>query len=319
MDDIGLGDRVAVSIWKNVEVLGFIWALEVDKTLQEEDLILLKRAAAATKNKLLQVQNRKNKKEERYQEFFWKLLTSHLPSNEEIISQFHTLQITPPSQYVVMVFQFSQEITREEEKQIAYLLKTSQQPKFLLYTIDHFQLVLFISLNQIDQPIKKLNDFCELFVSKMEERFGIESIVQGFSGIYSDYQKIEKAYQEALSVLSMKEKFPAEIKNIHSYQSLGIYQYFDVLLEKRLKDKYENYSLKKLHEYDQKCNSELVETLEEFLNKDSNVNDAAKALNIHTNTLNYRLKRIAEIGEINLKDVNQKLTLYLDLKLEKFL
>jgi DNA-binding PucR family transcriptional regulator len=55
-----------------------------------------------------------------------------------------------------------------------------------------------------------------------------------------------------------------------------------------------------------------------FLNKDSNVHEAANALNVHTNTLNYRLKRISEIGEVNLRDPNQKITLYLDLKLEKF-
>jgi DNA-binding PucR family transcriptional regulator len=55
-----------------------------------------------------------------------------------------------------------------------------------------------------------------------------------------------------------------------------------------------------------------------FLEKDSNVHEAANTLNVHTNTLNYRLKRISEIGEINLKDPNQKITLYIDLKLEKF-
>lgn len=317
--DIGLGDRVAVSIWKNEEVLGFIWALEIDKKLEEEDLSLLKQAAEATKNKLLQVQTRKNKKEERYQEFFWKLLTSHFHSNVEIIDQFQTLQINPPSQYAVVVFQFSQEITREEEKQIDYLLKTHQFPKILLYTIDHFQLILLISLDQIDHPLQKLNKFTDLFVHKMKERFGVEWIVQGISGVYRDYLKVEKSYKEALTVLTIKGKFPLEVKDIHSYQSLGIYQYIDVLLDKKVKDEYENYSLKKLHDYDQKYHSGLVETLEVYLNKDSNVNEAAKALNVHTNTLNYRLKRISEIGEINLKDVNQKLTLFLDLKVEKFL
>src|SRR3954471_5338567 len=76
VDDIGLGNRVAVSVWKNDEVLGFIWALEIEKTFSEEDFACLKRAAEATKNKLVQVQTRKNKKEEQFQEFFWQLLTS---------------------------------------------------------------------------------------------------------------------------------------------------------------------------------------------------------------------------------------------------
>ncbi len=319
MDDIGLKDRVAVSIWKNQEVLGFIWALEVDKGLDDDHLALLKRAAEATKNKLLQVQTRKNKKEERFQEFFWQLLTSHFLSHEEIIDQFHSLQIVPPSQFVVVALQFSQEIAREEEKQIAYLLKTNQEPKILLHTIDHQQLVLLVSLQQIEQPLQMMNQFCEWFVHKMNERFGVDSIVQGFSGVFSDYLKIEKSYREALTVLSVKGKFPNQTSKIHSYQNLGIYQYIDVLLEKIKKDQYVNYSLKRLHDYDEKYHCNLVETLEVYLNKDNNVNEASKSLNVHINTLNYRLKRIAEIGEINLKDANQKFTLFLDLKLEKFL
>jgi DNA-binding PucR family transcriptional regulator len=91
-----------------------------------------------------------------------------------------------------------------------------------------------------------------------------------------------------------------------------------MILEKRQTEAYENYSLKRLHEYDEKHNSNLIETLEVFLNKDNNINDAAKELNVHANTLNYRLKRITEIGEVNFKDPNQKMVLYLDLKLEKY-
>ncbi|MEH7009530.1 PucR family transcriptional regulator [Neobacillus niacini] len=318
VDEIGLGNRVAVSIWKNDEVLGFIWALEIEKTLGDEEMDCLKRAADATKNKLIQLQNRKNKKEEQFQEFFWQLLTSHLSSKEEIINKFHSLQISTPSLFAVTVFQFSKELGRDDEKHIAYLLKTIQQPKILLYTIDHQQLILFISLDEIQQPVNKLNTFCELFVDKMKERFGIELIVQGYSGVYSDLRKVEKSYKEARTVLSVKRKFPDEAKEIHGYQSLGIYKYIDVLIEKAGTDPNENYSLKKLQEYDKKNNTDLVETLEVYLNKDSNVHEAAHALNVHTNTLNYRLKRISEIAEINLKDPNQKITLFLDLKLEKF-
>lgn len=319
IDDVGLGDRVAISIWNKGDVLGFIWALEIEKTLTEQDYSLLKKAAEAVKSKLLQLQARKNKKEERSQEFFWKLLTGHMKVNGEIVENFHLLHITPASTFAIAVFHFQQKITSEEEKQISYLLKTSQHLKVLLYTIDCDQLILLTSLDDIEQPFREINRFIETFVHKMEKRFGITSIRPAFSSIYSDYQKIGKAYRETSIVLSIKEKFPSETADIHSYQNMGIYQLIDTLLERRKHEEYENQALQKLHEYDQKYNSNLVETLEVFLNKDSNVSDAAKTLNIHTNTLNYRLKRICEISEINLKDPNQKTILYLDIKLQKFM
>ena len=318
MSDIGLGNRVAISIWNQDEVLGFIWALEIDKAITEKDLILLKKAADAVKNKLLQQQTRKNKKEDRAQEFFWKLLTDHIKSKEEIFEQFNTLQIPPAPSFAVLVFQFQENITSKEEQNILYLLKTSQRLKIMLSTIDCKQLILLVTADTHNNPYLELEHFAKTFVWKVSDRYGINEIKPVFSSIYNDYQKIKKAYQETLTVFSIKEKFPLETNQIYHYQKLGIYQFLDLLLDNRKDEEYENYSIKMLSDYDQKHNSNLVETLEVFLNKDNNINDAAKELNVHANTLNYRLKRIAEIGEVDFKDPNQKMLIYLDLKLKKY-
>jgi len=318
IEDIGLGDRVAVSIWHKNEVLGFIWALEIDRVLGEAEFAFLKRAAQAIKNKLLPMQARRDKKEERSQEFFWKLLTSHFQTEEAIIENFHRLQINPSSSYALAVFQFREDISSSEEKKILYLLKTIQQLKIMLYTIDHQKLILLIALDHIDQPLTTLSEFVQTFVEKTEERFGVGEITPAFSSLHTDYLDVERAYKEALSVIAIKEKFPHEVKEIFGYQNLGIYRFIDVLLEKRTKDGFKNHALEKLREYDEKHQTNLTETIETFLDKDNNVHEAAKALNVHVNTLAYRLKRIAEIGEINLKDPNQKITLYIDLKLERF-
>lgn len=318
MDEIGLHNRVAISIWKQDEVLGFIWAIEIDKILTEEDFDLLKKAADSAKNKLLQLQTRKNKKEEHSQEFFWKLLTGHLTGEKEIYERFQALKITPSASFAIAVFQFPENITNKVEQNISYLLKTGQLMKILLYTIDCNQLIILISADNIKEPYQEFNRFVQTFVLTMNERYDIKGITPVYSGIYVDYQKIGLAYQETLRVLTIKEKFPLETEDIFNYHKLGIYQLFELILEKRQSEAYENDSLKKLQEYDQKHHSNLVETLEVFLNKDNNINDAAKELNVHANTLNYRLKRISEIGDVNFKDPNQKMLLYLDLKFEKY-
>ncbi|RAN79506.1 CdaR family transcriptional regulator [Bacillus sp. SRB_331] len=317
--DIGLGDRVAISIWNKEEVLGFIWIMEDGHPLTVENYTLLKKAAEAVKSKLIQIQARKNKKGERSQEFFWKLLTNHIQVNEEIIENFHRLHITPASVFTIIVFHFEQEIIGETERQISYLLETSQHLEPLLGTIDRNRLILLTSLDSVNRPSNEINDFIEMFVHNMEKRFGIKYIRPAFSSVYSDYQKVGKAYKEALTVLSIKEKFPYDTANIHGYQNMGIYQLIDLLLEKRKCEEYENQALQKLYDYDHKYNCNLVETLETFLNKDSNVGEVAKTLNIHPNTLSYRLKRICEISEIDLKDPNEKMIMFLDLKLTKFM
>ncbi|MFP7734019.1 PucR family transcriptional regulator [Priestia aryabhattai] len=316
--EIGLGDRIAISIWKNDEVLGFIWAVEIERALGDEEVELLKKAANVLKNKLLQLQIRKYKREERSQEFFWKLLTGHIKSRQEISEAFYEAQITAPSTFSIAIFRFQEDITPEAERQISYMLKTMHRLKIVLYTIDCNDLILLLSLDAVENPLGEQRDFVDYFRGNMYERFDVTQIKASCSSIYSSHDHIEKSYKEALNVLDMKSKFPEETKEIINYQELGIYQFLDVILEKRVQDQFENHSLKKLTDYDLRHNSNLVETLEVFLNNDNNINEAAKELNVHMNTLSYRLKRISEIGDINLKDVNQKMTLYIDIKLMKY-
>ncbi|MEI4528120.1 PucR family transcriptional regulator [Priestia megaterium] len=318
INEIGLGDRIAISIWKNEEVLGFIWAVEIEKALGDEEVELLKKAANVLKNKLLQLQIRKYKREERSQEFFWKLLTGHIKSRQEISEAFYEAQITAPSTFSIAIFRFQEDITPEAERQISYMLKTMHRLKIVLYTIDCNDLILLLSLDAVEDPLDEQRDFVDYFRGNMYERFDVTQIKASCSSIYSSHDHIEKSYKEALNVLDMKSKFPEETKEIINYQELGIYQFLDVILEKRVHDQFENHSLKKLTDYDLRHNSNLVETLEVFLNNDNNINEAAKELNVHMNTLSYRLKRISEIGDINLKDVNQKITLYIDIKLMKY-
>lgn len=317
INDIGLGDRVAISIRKKNEVLGYIWILEIDNRLTEEQLFLIKQSAQTAKNQLLQLQVRKKKKEEGYQEFFWQLLTGHLNSHTEIQFKMEQLGIIPPSPVCIIVFQFHKEITSNLEKHISYMITTTQQVRITLHVIDRNELILLVSPLPSKEFQASVLQFINDFIAKMAKRYNIHQIEGSCGNVYNNYEKVESSYQEALTVLRLKNQFFTEIGEIYSYQQLGIYRYLDVIMEKKRHDNYENPALVKLLKYDTVNKTQLLETLEVFLNKDSNINEAAKELHIHVNTLTYRLKRISEIGEIDLKNPNQKMTLYLDIKINK--
>jgi len=317
IDEVGLSSRVAISIWKNSEVIGFIWALESQKTLSEDELHLLKLAADSVKNKLLPYQVRKRKNEQRSQEFFWKLLTGHISEDQEISDGFHQLGIGVPSTYSVIIIRLKDEIEEKTEKQLHYLLETTQQVQILLTTIDYNELIVLASpkTGQKGQPFNDLKQFAANIQKQLEERYKLNNCTIAIGGMYSLITLVHQSYQEALSALKVKERFPEETRQLVSFSELGIYQYLDVLSEKRKHASYPNYSLMQLEAYDKEHHSNLVETLEQFIECDSNVNTAAKKLNIHVNTLNYRLKRISKIAEIDLKNINEKFTIYLEIKL----
>ncbi|BBH22290.1 transcriptional activator AdeR [Paenibacillus baekrokdamisoli] len=315
--DIGLGDRLAIAIRKNNEILGYIWVLEVDEKLNDDATNQLKKAAEAAKTKLLQLQMQKRKEEQGFQDFFWQLLTGHLKSNAMIKERAEKLGAILPASFHVIVLQFEAPINEKLHQQIQYMITTSQRIRIFCHVIDQNQLIL------LSTPLPQLfskEDYTEAFVqllNQMKNRFGLSPIKGGSGTLYADYAMVEKSYQEALTVLKIKKQFPDETKSIHYYPDLGYYRFLPLIMEEKRAHHYQNECLHKLKQYDYEHNSNLLHTLETYLCNDSNIKIASDVLHVHTNTLNYRLKRISEIGGVDLNNMDQKVTLYLEMKTEK--
>lgn len=71
----------------------------------------------------------------------------------------------------------------------------------------------------------------------------------------------------------------------------------------------------RLIEYDRKHNACLVETLSAWLDAFGDVAAAAAAVYVHPNTFRYRLRRLSEVGEIDLTDANARFSAMLQLRL----
>lgn len=315
--EVGLGKRAAISIRKNSEVLGFIWALEVTKPFTDEDMAFLQLAAKEAKNQLLQLQLRKKRKDESHQEFFWQLLTGHFPDEQEIADKLAQLSLPIPVGFTVMVFEFPNEITQEVERNISYMLTTTQKIKPYFYTINQNRLILLIGTESTEGFQASISEFIPYFIAQMGSRFNVKGIFGASGSIYLNLSEGIHSYQQALYTLKIKRAFPKDTCNMTQYQELGIFQLFDILAQNR-NSLTSPASIQLLKSYDSKNHTDLLYTLQVYLEKDCNPNEAAKLLHIHVNTLNYRMKRIADIGVINLKDPLQKMSLYLDLKLTQY-
>ena len=70
-----------------------------------------------------------------------------------------------------------------------------------------------------------------------------------------------------------------------------------------------------LADYDRDHAGNLVERLSAWLDAFGDVNAAAEAVHIHPDTFRYRLRRIAEIGDVDLSDGESRFALMLQLRL----
>ncbi|MBZ9535405.1 PucR family transcriptional regulator [Cytobacillus oceanisediminis] len=313
--EIGLGNRVAVSIWRGEEVIGYIWAIELGTTITEEKMGLLENAATVARHLLARFATNKTPTLQDNQEFFWRMLTGYV-TKADVDEKLKEIGISSLGSFTVMIFPFSKMITKEIEKHILYLLKVSQDVKISFSTIDDNELVILASpLGDSRNSIACFKKFISNFQQNLEERFSIKQVKGSFGGIYKQYGDVPKSFREARTVLEVRERFPQEAGTFFHYQELGIYQFLDILLEKRRQDGSENVAIRNLKEYDQTHNTELLATLEIYLDEGESMQKTAARLHIHPNTLAYRLKRMIEIMEVDLSVPSQKFMIYLDLKL----
>ncbi|KZO01779.1 PucR family transcriptional regulator [Pseudobacillus badius] len=315
IDQVGIRERVAISVRKNKEVVGFIWA-HPSKPFDEQKIIILQEAAKAVKNQLIQRQKQKTETEKNYEELFWKLLTGHFTRLRDLEQVNERYNLVLKGMMTVVIVDFLQPVNRSVERQTNYLVETMQQLPIIARTFDNGQLILLVRLPEKEKD-QALSDFINNLIGKIKERQNISGIVAASGSMTDNPLALARSYQEALYVLKVKQQFPSAAASIFRYEKLGVFQFIEDLAVIRKRSGYQNLAIEKLSQYDDNHHANLQETIFTFLQYDGNMNDAAKALHIHANTLAYRLKRISEIADINLKDANQKMTLYLDLLIKQ--
>ncbi|MCE5259551.1 MAG: helix-turn-helix domain-containing protein [Chloroflexi bacterium] len=101
------------------------------------------------------------------------------------------------------------------------------------------------------------------------------------------------------------------------YEELGLYRLLARLRGNDEMHRFYQETLGALADYDKRHNAELVHTLAVFFEQNANASQAARALYIHRNTLNYRLQRICEITGLNLEDPEARLAFQIALKIHR--
>lgn len=313
IETIGLGNRLVISVRKDNDILGFIWAQTNDLTVTSEHLEEMKEAAQWVSQHLLRQQAKKKKTDENRKEFFWQLLTGSLKDPAEIKRMAKKYHMNLHGQLCVAVFEFTEEMSQAVERHAYYLTETLHQTRIVNRIFDDQQLILLVRTDNKEDANEMNQAFIREFTQKMKERLHFEDLKGAFGLIYDSPTLISDSYKQALKVLELKEQYSEGLQHVDNYQDLGVYQFINELATLQKKENYKNDALTHIKTYDERNNSMLLATLKAFLEKNSNVHQAAAHMHIHTNTLNYRLKRIKEIGNIDFKDVNQKTMIYLDL------
>jgi PucR family transcriptional regulator, purine catabolism regulatory protein len=195
--------------------------------------------------------------------------------------------------------------------------------KKCLYAIQGDAFFIMISVgknhNKTDGTfMEDINSIAENIREIVSTKINSLTVSIGIGEICSDLKDFKKVIFKAQKALEISKRCGK--KNcITKYKDLGIYRlFFQMSVHNEMQSLY-NETLLKLKDYDDKNSTNLLETLIVYIEQNRNLGKTAETLYVHRNTMKYRIKRIEEILECNLKEDKIAFNIMLCIEVGKFL
>lgn len=170
---------------------------------------------------------------------------------------------------------------------------------------DH--IILIVNSNR-DIPLR------ETEVKTLKEFLFKHNLYGGISRCFTQIIDMEKYYKQALAAIKIGYRVDNKT-HLYYYESLIVFDLIDTWsTQKSLKDLCHP-SLISLVEYDQKYKTDYVQTLYAYIENDKSQAATAKTLNMHRNTISYRMTKINEIMKVDYNDTMVSLHLHLSFKI----
>lgn len=316
IEEIGLNQRVVVSAKYKEHVLGFIWVQETDRLLTEDELSFLLDVSFHVGKLLYQDKQLKLKKDEEKNNFYKKILEDAFQTEAQIKWEAANVKISLPDSFISIVFTVgpsSEEAFGELLEKVGLFANALKMPTHLF--IDQLTVIVMIG-SSISSP-KDLSIHANALASSVLAQFSGEQVYAGISREHTSVTQLRKSYLEAIEVIKTAKFIGLKELPSLEYKKLGLFRYLEAIAQEQKKMGDMNEDLLKLKQKDEESQTNLLQTLEVYLEENCRLKQAAEKLFIHTNTLKYRLNQINELTEISFDDFHANCQLYIDLQIMK--
>ena len=290
-------------------LIAYILMFENRTTISQKHHKLLPMVSLAVSQSLFQDPKFHSLKGSLYENILYDLLTEADPNF--IQSRVDSLKLSFPSSMGVMAVSFSSEISNQY---IKGFIRDELKGIFpLSHSLYYKEYIVVVT------PMEENNGLTQEELKKLQALVQEENLHIGISYGFPSFMKLKNHFNQAHYALITGEQIHPQ-HALHFYET---YWFYDLLSKSNLSPTtltgYCHPALKKLKEYDNKNNTSFYETLEVYLEWECNIKKTSEILFIHRNSLSYRIKRIEEIGEIDLSNPKTKYALIGSCKILNFL
>lgn len=316
IEEIGLNQRIVVSAKYKDRVLGFIWVQETERLLTNEEFGFLQEVSFHVGKLLYQNKQLKLKRDEEKNSFYKKVMDNTFQTETQIKWEAANVNISMPDSFISIVFTVipaSEEAFGELIEKVGLFTNALKMPTHLF--IDQLKVIVMIGSN-LSSP-KDLSIHANALTTSVLAQFSEEQVYVGISREHTSVTRLRKSYLEAIEVIKTAKFIGLKELPSYEYQKLGLFRYLEAISHYQKQMGEMNEALLRLKQKDEERQTNLLQTLEVYLEEGCRLKQAAEKLFIHTNTLKYRLNQIEELTSIKFDDFHANCQLYIDLKIMK--
>ncbi|MBI0577456.1 PucR family transcriptional regulator ligand-binding domain-containing protein [Neobacillus cucumis] len=316
-------------------IYGYIVVWETVSDLTEFDYIVLEQASTIMALERIRAKEIEDVKLKIRQEFFDDLLTGKITSSDTIhaLCEFHGLNskymyycivinIDSPEleQYKDIVERkYKLENTARKCVDLVYEQGSESQGEITCFHRNN-RMIILIGQNNNRPPISKINakHFANELYKALDGQIDNTSFLVGIGRQYKTIESLHKSFSEANESIRLMQKMDRR-GGISHFEDHTVYHFLDSNIKDMELEEFFMKHLGKIYEHDKVHGTSYIFTLENYFMYNLNISETAKAMFLHRNTLIYRIEKIKEILNTDLKNSEELLQIQLALKIFRLL
>lgn len=314
----GLGHRVVFNNQNNGYIFTILRESNGQKELIEGYESLIKYAASLCS---LQIKKKKEIKQERVRfksAFLFDLLYGNLKKRDDILAYGSIWDWDLLRPHAVLVFSIKDFNYYSPDRQLIQtlfytveqaLIQNGMEP--ITFSKQNEVIVIFPKSSDEVEPNKE-KDFISYIMTQTKKTDLMDRVACGIGKTYETPEELFKSYQEAKVAFELGQLLQIDMP---VFNNMGLER---ILYKHDLQDlkEFYHYVLGDLLIYDENS-GELMYTLENLAKYQFDLKQTSESLFLHRNTLRYRIKKIEEILDIKLDDLNNRLNIIAALKIKQ--
>lgn len=308
MPELGMTmERVVAPIIVGHEIYGYIWVVEGDHPLTELDTLAIEHAATVAALVMFKEQAVRDAQQAMRGDFLAQLLRLEGEPDSTLIERARAIgyQLAQPHQILFVICAAADGLLTQLTTRLDNWLHIQGQWGLVVARERGIALVIETKTVSVGQRL------AQRLVADIHTP--AHPLVVGYSTIHLGEKSLRHPYAEAVEAAEIGQRLRLNPPVIY-FGDLGMLDWLYRLPGEALSGNPYWAKVQVVAEHDGRANSELLQTLEAYLEFGGALAEAAAAINVHRNTLLYRLGRIEEIANVDLRDVKQRVNLHVALK-----